>query len=28
VAAANGLLDVPANTTLAAGASVTVLRWD
>ena len=28
LAAANGLVDVPANTTLAAGSAVTVLRWD
>ena len=28
MAAANGLVDVPANTTLATGASVPVLRWD
>ena len=28
LAAANGLVDVPANTTLAAGTAVTVLRWD
>jgi len=25
---ANGLLDVPADTTLAAGTAVTVLRWE
>jgi molybdopterin molybdotransferase len=28
VAAANGLVDVPADTTLVAGTAVTVLRWD
>jgi molybdopterin molybdotransferase len=28
VAAANGLVDVPADTTLSAGAAVAVLRWD
>jgi molybdopterin molybdotransferase len=28
VATANGLLDVPADTTLAAGTAVTVLRWE
>ena len=28
VAAANGLVDVPADTTLAAGSPVTVLRWE
>ena len=28
LAAANGLVDVPAHTTLAAGSAVTVLRWD
>jgi molybdopterin molybdotransferase len=28
MAAANGLVDVPANATLAAGAVVPVLRWD
>jgi molybdopterin molybdotransferase len=28
VAMANGLLDVPADTTLAAGTAVTVLRWE
>ena len=28
VAAANGLVDVPANTTLAAGGAVSVFRWD
>jgi molybdopterin molybdotransferase len=28
VAAASGLVDVPANTTLPAGAAVSVLRWD
>ena len=28
VAAANGLVDVPARTTLAAGATVPVMRWD
>jgi molybdopterin molybdotransferase len=28
VATANGLLDVPANTTFAAGTAVTVLRWE
>ncbi len=28
VAAANGLVDVPADTTLPAGAAVSVLRWD
>jgi molybdopterin molybdotransferase len=28
VAAANGLVDVPADTTLAAGSHVTVLRWE
>ena len=28
VAAANGLVDVPANTTLTAGAGVSVLRWE
>jgi molybdopterin biosynthesis enzyme len=28
MATANGLLDVPANTTLAAGTAVTVLRWE
>ncbi len=28
MAAANGLVDVPANTTLPAGAAVPVLRWD
>jgi molybdopterin molybdotransferase len=27
LAAANGLVDVPAHTTLAAGSAVTVLRW-
>ena len=28
MAAANGLVDVPANTTLTAGAAVSVLRWE
>ena len=28
LAAANGLVDVPAHATLAAGAAVSVLRWD
>ena len=28
VAMANGLVDVPANTTLAAGAAMPVLRWE
>jgi molybdopterin molybdotransferase len=28
LAAANGLVDVPAHTTLVAGSAVTVLRWD
>jgi molybdopterin molybdotransferase len=28
VAAADGLVDVPADTTLAAGSQVTVLRWE
>jgi molybdopterin molybdotransferase len=28
MATANGLVDVPANSTLAAGATVQVLRWD
>jgi molybdopterin molybdotransferase len=28
LAAANGLVDVPAHTTVAAGTTVTVLRWD
>ena len=28
LAAANGLVDVPAGTTLAAGSAVTVLRWE
>jgi molybdopterin molybdotransferase len=28
LAAANGLVDVPAHTALAAGSTVTVLRWD
>jgi molybdopterin biosynthesis enzyme len=28
VAAANGLVDVPGDTTLAAEAAVPVLRWD
>jgi len=28
VAAANGLVEVPANTTLTAGAAVSVLRWE
>jgi molybdopterin molybdotransferase len=28
VAVANGLVDVPPNTTLAAGSTVSVLRWD
>jgi len=28
MAVANGLVDVPANTTLSAGAAVSVLRWD
>jgi molybdopterin molybdotransferase len=28
VAVANGLVDVPANTTLTAGTAVPVLRWD
>jgi molybdopterin molybdotransferase len=28
LAAATGLVDVPANTTLTAGSAVTVLRWD
>jgi molybdopterin molybdotransferase len=28
VAAANGLVDVPANTTFTAGTAVSVLRWD
>jgi molybdopterin molybdotransferase len=28
VAAANGLVDVPADTTLAEGSAVTVLRWE
>ncbi len=28
MAAANGLVDVPANSTLEAGATVQVLRWD
>ena len=28
LAAANGLVDVPGNTTFAAGAAVRVLRWD
>ena len=28
MAAANGLVDVPANTTFAAGTAVSVLRWD
>jgi molybdopterin molybdotransferase len=28
LAAANGLVDVPAHTTLAAGSAVAVLRWD
>ena len=28
VAAANGLVDVPARTTLATGATVPVMRWD
>jgi molybdopterin molybdotransferase len=28
IAAANGLVDVPPNTTLAAGTRVTVLRWE
>jgi molybdopterin molybdotransferase len=28
VAAANGLVDVPPDTTLSAGAAVTVLHWD
>ena len=28
VAVANGLVDVPPNTTLGAGATVAVLRWD
>ena len=28
LAAANGLVDVPAQTTLAAGSAVTVMRWD
>jgi molybdopterin molybdotransferase len=28
IACANGLVDVPPHTTLASGATVTVLRWD
>ncbi|MCX6923840.1 MAG: hypothetical protein NT154_11635, partial [Verrucomicrobia bacterium] len=28
LAAANGLVDVPAHTTLASGSPVTALRWD
>jgi molybdopterin biosynthesis enzyme len=28
LAAANGLVDVPAHTTLVAGSVVSVLRWE